>query len=475
MDAAVETIENENENENDRENQALIKPGGLGIRHLQYGLMFSGAIVVYGMRTVLMVAIVAMTADYAENRTYPTYPDWKDKKNVILSSFSWGHVWFQIGAGQLAKNYGPKYFLTAAIAISATCILLIPMCAAEFGYQSIIALRVIEGACHGVLFPSVHYLLSKWAPISERAQWGGFVYAGQVLGNCMSMPIAGIISDSGAGWPMAFYFYGVCGMVWTLIWFIFGSNNPDSDKRISEEEKMWLKSLIPDKKEEVPPTPWKSLFTSVPFIAIIITHCGQNWGFWTLLTEIPSFMKSVMKYSIAKGSVLAALPYFIMWLTSLFLGPLADFIIDRGYVSLIRSRKIFNSIGFFIPALALISISFIQSDNKWLIETILVITVAFNAGHYSGFNINHIDLSPVFAGTMMGITNTISALFTIMAPLAVDAVKYLSNYTEDDKELWNIIFSVSAGFYITAGITFILFASGDVQPWNYYKKSNTVP
>lgn len=99
-------------------------------------------------------------------------------KNVILSSFSWGHIWFQIIAGQLAKNYGPKYFLTGAIAVSALCILLIPCFAAEFGYKGVIALRAIEGACQGVLFPSVHNLLSKWAPISERAQWGSFVYAG---------------------------------------------------------------------------------------------------------------------------------------------------------------------------------------------------------------------------------------------------------------------------------------------------------
>ncbi|XP_056640345.1 putative inorganic phosphate cotransporter isoform X1 [Diorhabda sublineata] len=447
--------------------QSFPKPASFfGIRHLQYVLMFTGAIVVYGMRTVLIVAIVAMIE---------TYPDWKPQKNIILSSFSWGHVWFQIGSGQLAKNYGPKYFLTAAIAISATCILVIPWFSSEFGYKSIIAIRALEGACHGVLFPSVHNLLSKWAPISERAQWGSFVYAGQVLGNCLAMPITGFISDSKAGWPVAFYFYGFCGLLWTFLWFIFGSNSPDVDTRISEAEKMWLKSQTIEKKVERPPTPWKSIFTSVPFIAVIITHCGQNWGFWTLLTEIPSFMKSVMGYSIAKGSILSALPYFIMWIMNLMMSPIADFIIARGFVTLITSRKIFNSIGFFIPALALISISLIDSDNKVLIETILIITVAFNAGHYCGFNINHIDLSPVFAGTLIGITNTISAIFTIMAPLAVDAVKSISGYEETDKELWNIIFWISAGFYTAAGCVFIFFGSGEIQPWNNVNTDNSVP
>lgn len=49
-------------------------------------------------------------------------------------------------------------------------------------------------------------------------------------------------------------------------------------------------------------TPWKSIFTSTPFYALLITHCGENWGFWTLLTEIPSYMSSVLKFDIESVS-----------------------------------------------------------------------------------------------------------------------------------------------------------------------------
>lgn len=86
--------------------------------------------------------------------------------------------------------------------------------------------------------------------------------------------------------------------------------------------------------------------------------------------------------------------------------------------------------GLFIPALALISLSFIESTNKEAVIVILVIVVGFNAGHYSGFNINHIDLAPAYAGVLMGISNSVSAIFTICAPLAVDLVKSITGYTE---------------------------------------------
>lgn len=46
------------------------------------------------------------------------------------------------------------------------------------------------------------------------------------------------------------------------------------------------------------PTPWKGILTSLPFWSILIAHCGQSLGFWTLLTELPSYMNSVLGVKI---------------------------------------------------------------------------------------------------------------------------------------------------------------------------------
>lgn len=36
--------------------------------------------------------------------------------------------------------------------------------------------------------------------------------------------------------------------------------------------------------------------------AILVAHCGQNWGFWTLLTEIPTYMSKVLNFDIKSVS-----------------------------------------------------------------------------------------------------------------------------------------------------------------------------
>lgn len=84
----------------------------------------------------------------------------------------------------------------------------------------------------------------------------------------------------------------------------------------------------------------------------------------------------------------------------------------------------------FGPALALIVLCIVGSSNRNVVIVLLVIAVGTNAGTYCGFNINHIDLSPVHAGTLMGITNSTAAIFSILAPLAVDLISNLSGYKE---------------------------------------------
>jgi len=42
-----------------------------------------------------------------------------------------------------------------------------------------------------------------------------------------------------------------------------------------------------------------------------------------------------------------------------------------------------------------------------------------NGATYLGYNMNHIDLSPNFAGILMGITNGVANIMSIIAPLIV--------------------------------------------------------
>ena len=55
--------------------------------------------------------------------------------------------------------------------------------------------------------------------------------------------------------------------------------------------------VIEDSRKK-PKIPLKAIFTSVPFYAILIAHCCQNWGFYTLLTEMPTYLKNILHFNI---------------------------------------------------------------------------------------------------------------------------------------------------------------------------------
>lgn len=142
---------------------------GFGFRHVQVVLIFLCLTITYAERVNMSVAIVAMT-DKNTNPDFPEYSWGEREKSLVLSSFFWGYVVTQIPGGQLAKKVGGKVMLLVAILLCSLLNLLTPKFA-EFGdWPAVAALRVVQGLCQGVIFPSTHTLLAKWAPPSERGE-----------------------------------------------------------------------------------------------------------------------------------------------------------------------------------------------------------------------------------------------------------------------------------------------------------------
>jgi ACS family sodium-dependent inorganic phosphate cotransporter-like MFS transporter 5 len=228
------------------------------------------------------------------------------------------------------------------------------------------------------------------------------------------------------------------------------------------------------------PTPWAKILTSCPVWAILVAHCGQNWGFWTLMTEIPTYMDKVMSFEIKSNSYLSALPYFVLWILSFLFSAIADFLIIKSYTSIGTTRKIFNSIGLVIPAVALVFLGFMDEEHQNLAIALLVVAVGMNSAIYSGFNVNHMDISPNHSGTLMGITNCVSNIFSLLAPLFVQVIvtdevgppqtfcfhRGSCCFLQKDTSQWQMVFCVASVIYVVSNVVFIFCGSGEVQDWN---------
>ncbi|XP_069685198.1 putative inorganic phosphate cotransporter isoform X2 [Periplaneta americana] len=435
----------------------------------------------YTMRICLSVAITEMVVAKEKNETEidpeacaasPSQEstvadhrdfDWDEEtQGLILSSFFWGYIITHIPGGILAEKFGGKYALGLGILSTAVFTLLTPLAATEGGAGWLIAVRVIEGLGEGSTFPAMNALLAHWVPPQQRAALGSFVFAGAQVGTVVGTALSGVLLQySPMGWPSVFYLFGSLGVVWFIVWIFVGYNDPQSHPFISDEEKMFLEKTIESlNRSETPPTPWRAIFTSIPLWGLIFAQIGHDWGLFTLVTDLPKYFKNVMKFNIFENGFLTALPYLVMWISSIITGWICDFLINKGYLSITIARKIFTTIASVGPAVGMIAASYAGCDRTAVVALITMGTALMGA-FYPGMKVNALDLSPNYAGTLMAIVNGIGAISGIVTPYLVGVLTPNSTIQE-----WRIVFWVVLGVFFVTNVIFIILGSGELQPWN---------
>ncbi|XP_068145044.1 putative inorganic phosphate cotransporter [Drosophila tropicalis] len=452
----------------------------IGVRHVQCLLCFFCLSLAYAWRVNLSMALVAMTGSDApssnatagnnETNSNASLEDMffftETQKSYMLSSFFWGYIVTQVPGGYVAQRYGAKMLLLSGLLACAMLTLLSPMAVQYGGWQALCIVRFVQGLTQGAVHPATHSLLSKWAPAHERGTLATICYSGSQFGSIAMLALSGVIADSALGWPGIFYLGGAAGFVWMILWYAFASSTPEENRLISAGELKYIKESRTQgtiqSAETLAPTPWAQIFTSKPFLSLTVVHCTHMWGFWTLLTQIPSYLKYIYGQEIKTNALLSSLPYVVMMVMSFFFVWLSKVLANQKSLSLSFNRKFFNSIGHWIPMCSLIALGYLPRENFYTAVTLLTLTVGISAATYLGFQVNHIDLSPNYAGTLMGITNGAANVMSALAPLAVGWIVTDPENVND----WRMVFFLAAFFYFIGNLLFVIFGRTNIQKWD---------
>ncbi|XP_057652538.1 putative inorganic phosphate cotransporter [Diorhabda carinulata] len=459
-------------------------------RHILGILGFLGFANVYAMRVNLSVAIVAMinTTQPISNNSYDHCPitnnsidptpvrpnefDWDEKtQSIVLGSFFYGYVLTQIPGGRLAEIFGSKRVYGIGVLITSIFTLLSPI-AARTNFTLFIIVRVLEGMGEGVTFPSMHAMLARWIPPLERSKFGAYVYAGSNFGTILSLPLSGWLCslELDNGWPLSFYIFGVLGIIWYIFWVFLVYDTPAAHPRIDPQEKAFiLASIDPQDDHDKSSIPWKQMLTCLPLWAILVTQCGQSWAFYTQLTELPTYMAQILHFDIQADALLSAIPYLTSWWCGIIVSIFADWLLSKGYLSLATSYKLFNSVASIIPSLGLLGVAYVGCD-KVAVQLLLAITGAFGGAVYAGNSMNHIALSPKYAGTMYGITNAAANMCGFLAPYVIGLI------IEGRQTLnqWRMVFYLAAGINMGANLFYIMFASARERSWSRTRRLSNI-
>jgi len=457
-------------------------------RYIFTGLAFIGFVFNYTLRINMNLVITSMVnqtaLDIKEGKPIDPGNAKTDGPFVwdsvvtgdVVGMFFAGYMVFQMPGGRMAEVYGGKRVLAVAMGGVSVLTLLIPVTAKAAGKEGypylLIIVRVLMGLFEAASFPCITSMLARWAPERERATMTTIIMSGSQAGTIVGFFVSGLLVDL-VGWENVFYIEGGACFVWLALWLWLAADTPQAHSSISDAEREYILAGLPATNAEPLPIPWKSIWTSIPFWAIMASNFGNNWGFHLLMTELPQYLKknfADMKTSTSVG-IWTAIPYGSMWVTANVFGVISDLLIRKNILSTGLSRKIFNCISHLGPALCLLGIVLgVTQENKQETLTLVLFTIAVACmgALYSGFITNPQDISPNFAGTILGLTNCIGSIPGFVAPAVASAI-VVSDDTDVTK--WRTVWIITIAILIVEVIQFFLFAKGEPQSWNNQEKA----
>ncbi|XP_066952064.1 sialin-like [Macrobrachium rosenbergii] len=121
------------------------------------------------------------------------------------------------------------------------------------------------------------------------------------------------------------------------------------------------------------------------------------------------------------------------------------------------------------PALLLLGVSF--SGCEWKTIVALLCAALFLSGAVTTSTIvNPADIAPNYSGTLFGLLNMTSTIAFFTVPVVTGVM------TDGQQTLaqWQKVFWICVPIYLIAFVVFFIFVSGDVQPWNFARRRDSV-
>ncbi|KAK2584281.1 hypothetical protein KPH14_006683 [Odynerus spinipes] len=390
--------------------------------------------------------------------------DWSPRiRGQLIAAYSYGVVPGSFLGGVMAQKFGPRQAVLWSSILAALLCLFSPLIA-QIHWSALLVTRVIVGLTGGVTFPACHTLVSKWAPPEERAR---FVWSllGGTFGTILTYPMVAGIADY-LNWESAWYIPSLLMFIWIVVWACIAYDSPADHPGITEEEKTYILNAqagtVRMQKPSMKQTPMKAIFTSIPFISLVICHFGNLFLLFFYQNSLMLYMTKALGFQLTKGGAAAGLPWGGRMIFGFFFSWAGDTIKKKKVLSITLLRKLATIFSHLLPGLFLILVGYVGC-NLLLANVFLFMALGFNGAASISNLSNNQDLSPNFAGFLYGIMNTVGSTAGMVIPVMVEEIagKY-----GNPIHRWQTLFWIGAGVCILSMIVFFIGGSGEIQKWN---------
>lgn len=394
----------------------------------------------------------------------------QSSKGMILSTFYYGYACSQIPGGWVAQKVGGRRVLLFSFLLWSLTCAFVPLDPNRV--MTLVVARLLVGVAQGFIFPSIHTVLAQWVPPHERSRSVSLTTSGMYFGAAAGMLILPSLVRL-KGPQSVFLVEAALGIMWSLLWLKYASDPPRSEHPKATAAGFG-ESLLPVKGSQkakvengvhsirTQQIPWKRIIFSLPVWAIVANNFTFHYALYVLMNWLPTYFELGLKRSLQEMGSSKMVPYLNMFLFSNIGGVIADHLITRRILSVTKTRKLLNTVGFVVASLALMTLPLFRTPNGVVFCS--SVALGLLALGRAGFAVNHMDVAPRYAGIVMGVSNTAGTLAGIVG---VDLTGRLLESAKaahldlTSPESWRAVFVIPGLLCIFSSIVFLVLSTGE--------------
>lgn len=394
----------------------------------------------------------------------------QSSKGMILSTFYYGYACSQIPGGWVAQKVGGRRVLLFSFLLWSLTCAFVPLDPNRV--MTLVLARLLVGVAQGFIFPSIHTVLAQWVPPHERSRSVSLTTSGMYFGAAAGMLFLPTLVRL-KGPQSVFLVEAALGVMWSLLWLKYASDPPRSEHPKATAAGFG-ESLLPIKENQkakvengvhsirTPKIPWKRIIFSLPVWAIVANNFTFHYALYVLMNWLPTYFELGLKRSLQEMGSSKMMPYLNMFLFSNIGGVIADHLITRRILSVTKTRKLLNTLGFMVASFALMALPLFRTPDGVVFCS--SVALGFLALGRAGFAVNHMDVAPRYAGIVMGVSNTAGTLAGIVGVdltgrLLEAATAAQMDLTSPDS--WRAVFLIPGSLCIFSSIVFLLLSTGE--------------
>lgn len=364
------------ESQNQSPNRDIVAVSGLSkvragrfdghFNHLRYVIiMLSGLAtgMMLFMRVSLSVAIISMvnrTALWQNlNVTLTESPDgyvemgefvWTNEiQQIILAGYMAAYALPQYFTLRWTMNYGIRISIPVALSTCALSVVLTPI-AAYWGWEWVLALRLLNGLGASPMFPSMINTVESWTSKSEKTLGLAIAQFSCNIIHATTPLLTGYLAST--HWKWSFYMPGAVALVFCVLWYVLVADHPAASSLISRKE---LEHLVgdgsdangagaEDKLKASAQLPWYFMFKLPAFYPILIMMILFDCTSGGFLFLMPQYLRRIMEIPVEQIGIINFIVQIGSMFCMLWSGPASALFQRMFNVSLTTARKMVTCI-----------------------------------------------------------------------------------------------------------------------------------